>query len=78
MIQSFLMLLAPGNAPQATPTSPPAAASPAKPLVPCRKKQEQSALGFGVSVLGNTMGCGAIFAACWFSIQLMQAFMTPL
>ena len=31
-------------------------------------------LKFGASVLGNTIGCGAIFAACWFSIQLMQMF----
>ena len=31
-------------------------------------------LKFGASVLGNTIGCGAIFAACWFSIQLMFLF----
>jgi hypothetical protein len=69
MIQSFLMFLAPGNTSQATSTSPPAVARPVKPLVKCRKD-----LKFGASVLGNTIGCGAIFAACWFSIQLMHIF----
>jgi len=69
MIQSFLLFLAPGNTPQATPTSPPAVARPVKPLVIRRKD-----LKFGASVLGNTIGCGAIFAACWFSIQLMFLF----
>ena len=34
-------------------------------------------LKFGASVLGNTIGCGAIFAACWFSIQLMQVLLIP-
>jgi hypothetical protein len=28
-------------------------------------------------VLGNAIGCGAIFAACWFSLQLMQVLMIP-
>jgi len=75
MLQSLLLFLAPGNTSQATPTSPPAVARPAKPLVSpnfrvkCRKN-----LKFGASVLGNTIGCGAIFAACWFSIQLMHLF----
>jgi len=69
MIQSLLMFLAAGNTSQATPTSPPAVAQPVSPLVKCRKD-----LKFGASVLGNTIGCGAIFAACWFSIQLMHLF----
>ena len=72
MIQSLLLFLAPGNTPQATPTSPPAVARPVKPLVIRRKD-----LKFGASVLGNTIGCGAIFAACWFSIQLMQVLLIP-
>jgi hypothetical protein len=63
-----MMFLAPANASQATPLSPPAVAQPAKPLV-----QIRNALRFGASVLGNTIGCGVIFAACWFSVQLMQA-----
>jgi hypothetical protein len=69
MFQSLLLFLAPGNTSQATPTSPPAVARPVKSLVKCRKD-----LKFGASVLGNTIGCGAIFAACWFSIQLMNIF----
>ena len=70
MFQSLMMFLAPENASQATPHSPPAVARPAKPLV-----QSRSKLRFGFSVLGNTIGCGAIFAGCWFSIQLMQVLM---
>jgi hypothetical protein len=69
MIQSLLLFLAPGYASQATPTSPPGVAQPVKPLVNRRKK-----LKFGASVLGNTLGFGAILAVCWFSIQLMQVF----
>jgi len=65
------MFLAPANASQATPCSPPAVARPAKPLARFRNK-----LRFGASVLGNTIGCGAIFAACWLSIQLMQLLLT--
>jgi hypothetical protein len=67
MIQSHLLFLAPENASQATPSSPPAVARPVKPLQKRRKT-----LKFGVSVLGNTIGFGAILAVCWFSIQLMQ------
>jgi len=70
MFQSLLMFLVPANASQATPNSPPADVRPAKPLVQIRSK-----VRFGASVLGNTIGCGAIFAACWFSIQLMHALM---
>ena len=69
MMQSLLLFLAPGNTSQATPTPPPAVARSVKPLVISRKD-----LRFGASVLGNTIGCGAIFAACWFSIQLMHLF----
>jgi hypothetical protein len=72
MFQSLLMFLVPANTSQATPNSPPAVARPAKPLV-----QFRSRLRFGASVLGNTIGCGAIFAACWFSVQLMQVLITP-
>jgi len=72
MLQSVLMFLAPANAPQATHYSPPAVTRPAKPRVPFRNK-----LRFGISVLGNTIGCGLIFAACWFSLQLMQLVITP-
>ena len=69
MIQSLLLLLAPETTSQATHHSPPAVARPAKPLVVRRKR-----IKFGISVLGNTVGFGAILAACWFSIQLMQVF----
>jgi hypothetical protein len=72
MFESLILFLAPGNTSQATPTSPPAVARSVKPLVLCRKD-----LKFGASVLGNTIGCGAIFAACWFSIQLMHVLMIP-
>jgi hypothetical protein len=77
MIPSFLMFLAPGNPTQATPTSPPAVASPAGPLVPSQKSLKKGSIKFGATVLGNAIGCGAIFAACWFSLQLMQVLMIP-
>jgi len=69
MNKSLLLFLAPGSTSQATPTSPPAVAWPVKPLV-----KRWIYLRFGASVLGNTIGFGAILAACWFSIQLMQVF----
>ena len=73
MFQGLLLFLAPENASQATPSSPPAVARPVKPLVNRRNK-----LRFGASVLGNSIGLGAILAGCWFSIQLMQLFIaTP-
>ena len=71
MIQSVLLFLAPANPPQATPCSPPAVARPATPRMRFRNH-----LRFGFSVLGNTLGCGVIFATCWFSLQLMQALIT--
>ena len=69
MLQNLLMFIAPENTSQATLSSPPAVARPAKPLVQHRKN-----LKFGVSVLGNTIGFGAILAGCWFSVQLMQLY----
>jgi hypothetical protein len=67
MNQNLFLFLAPGNISQATPTSTAAVDRPVKPLVKRRVN-----LKFGASVLGNTIGCGAILAGCWFSIQLMQ------
>jgi hypothetical protein len=67
MNQSLLLFLAPGSTTQATPSSPPVVARPVKPLVKRRIN-----LKFGASVLGNTIGCGAILAGCWFSIQLLE------
>jgi len=72
MLQSVLMFLVPANASQATHYSPPAVTRPAKPLVRFRKQ-----LRFGIGVLGNTIGCSLIFAACWFSLQLMQVLIAP-
>jgi hypothetical protein len=69
MIQGLLLFLAPETTSQATHHSPPAVARPAKPLVERRKT-----LRFGLSVLGNAFGFGAILAACWFALQLMQVF----
>jgi hypothetical protein len=66
------MFLAPANHSQATISSPPAVAPPAKPL-----GHRRNPLRFCASVLGNAIGCGAIFAGCWFSIQLMQLLVTP-
>lgn len=70
MFQSSLMFIAPENTSQATPSSPPAVAPPVKPLVQYRKN-----IKFGFSVLGNTVGFGAVLAGCWFSVQLMQVFL---
>ncbi len=72
MLQSFMMFLAPENPSQATHSSPPAVARPAKPLA-----QRCNKLRFSAAVLGNTIGFTAILAACWFSIQLMQVLITP-
>jgi len=69
MIQSLLLLLAPGTTAQATHHSPPAVTRPVHPLLVRRNR-----FRFGISVLGNTVGFGAILAACWFSLQVMQAF----
>jgi hypothetical protein len=69
MFQSLLLLQAPETTSQATHHSPPAVAQPAKPLV-VRRKQ----LKFGLSVLGNSVGFGAILVTCWFSLQLMRVF----
>ena len=69
MIQSLLLFLAPESTSQATHHSPPAVARPARPLVDRRKT-----LRFGLSVLGNAFGFGAILVACWFSLQVMQIF----
>jgi hypothetical protein len=73
MLQSFMMFLAPENPSQATHSSPPAVARPAKSLA-----QRCNKLRFSAAVLGNTIGFTAILAACWFSIQLMQVLMTPM
>lgn len=72
MIHSILMFLAPEQpAAQATLTSPPAKTPPA-PGVPDSKQQP---LRFMASVVGNTIGFGALLAGCWFSLQLMQLLM---
>ena len=70
MLQSLIMFLAPESAPQATFRPPPAVAKPARPLV-----SRRTALKFGVRVLGDTVGFVALLAGCWFSLQLMQAFL---
>lgn len=67
MLQSVLLFLAPASPSQATPSSPPVVPAPVRPLVRVRNR-----IRFGIAVLGNTVGCGVIFAACWFSLQLMQ------
>lgn len=69
MIQSLFLLQAPETTAQATHHSPPAVTRPVQPLVDRRSKFK-----FGASVLGNSVGFGALLAACWFSLQLMQAF----
>jgi len=46
-------------------------------FIPHRKCLKKDSIKFGATVLGNAIGCGAIFAACWFSLQLMQVLMIP-
>jgi hypothetical protein len=72
MIQNLMLFLAPEPLPQATPKSPPAVAAPAEPL----HRDRRNALRFGVRVLGNAIGFGILFAACWFSIRVMEAAVT--
>lgn len=71
MHQSLVLFLAPENAPQATLNTPPAVARPAKPLV-----KHRADFSFVAAVLGNTIGFGVILAGCWFSLRLMQLFVS--
>ena len=75
MIQSLLMFLAPAQSSQAKPISPPALVRSAEPLLKRGLKPGKDSLRFCASVLGNSVGFGAIFAASWFSIQLMQVWL---
>ena len=70
MFQSLMMFLAPATAPQAqaTPTSPPAVAPPAR----RRPARGIISLRLAASVLGNALGFAALLAGCWFLLWLMQ------
>ena len=71
MFHSLMMFLAPETAPQAqaTPTSPPAVARPAR-RRPARGviKLRQIA-----TVIGNAIGFAAVLAGCWMLMLLAQA-----
>lgn len=69
MLHSLMMFLAPANAQvQATPTSPPAVARPAR-----RPARGSISLRGVASVAGNTVGFIALLAGCWMLLQLLQA-----
>jgi len=71
MFYSLMMFLAPEAAQaQATPTSPPAVARPAR-----RPARGSISLRGAASVAGNTIGFAALMAGCWLVLQLMQAFL---
>ena len=71
MFHSLMLFLAPETAQtQATPTSPPAVARPAR-----RPARGSVSLHLVASVVGNAAGFVAMLAGCWMVLQLMQAFM---
>jgi len=71
MLHSLMMFLAPANAQvQATPTSPPAVARPAR--GPARGG---ISLRLAASVVGNAVGFVALLAGCWLVLQVIQAFL---
>jgi hypothetical protein len=73
MSHFLTMFLAPeGCAPQATLTSPPADERPARRRIP-----GPWSLRFMAVVVANAAGFGLLLAGCWFSLQLMQAFLVP-
>ena len=67
---STLFLANEGGVSQATHDSPPANHSPARPL-----NKPGSPVRFVAGVVLNAAGFGMLLAGCWFSLQLMQAFM---
>ena len=71
MTHLLTTFLAPeGCVPQATLTSPPAKTKPASRRLPVR-----ASIRFMAGVVVNAAGFGLLLAGCWFSLQLMQAFM---
>jgi hypothetical protein len=71
MLHSFMMFLAPADAQvQATPTSPPAVARPAR-----RPARGSISLRMAANVLGNAVGFIALLAGCWLVLQLIGAFL---
>ena len=70
MFFSQIMFLAPETASlQATPTSPPAVAIPAR-RDPARGDVTWK---FAAGVAGNAVGFAALMAGCWMVLQLLQA-----
>ena len=72
MIHSITMFLAPETAVvQATLVPPPAPV----PSAQCEPVSGRTSFKFMASVVGNAIGFGVLLTGCWFSLQLMQAFM---
>ena len=71
MLQCLMMFLAPAHAQvQATPTSPPAVARPAR-----RPARGGISLRLAANVIGNTVGFVALLTGCWLVLQLIQLFL---
>jgi len=71
MLHSLMMFLAPANAQvQATPTTPPAVARPAR-----RPARGGISLRLAASVAANAVGFVAMLGGCWLVLQLIQAFL---
>ncbi|MDT8319685.1 MAG: hypothetical protein RQ826_04090 [Xanthomonadales bacterium] len=71
MIQSLMMFFATPEPPQATVLKPSAVPV----ALRCAQRRAKQSLRFAVSVVVNAVGFGALVGACWFSLQLMQAFL---
>ena len=71
MLHSLMMFLAPANAQvQATPTSPPAVARPAR-----RPARGGISLRLAANVVGNTVGFIGLLTGCWLVLQLIQVYL---
>ena len=68
---STLFLANEGGISQATTISPPASTRPA-----CRLQAPRISVRFVAGVVLNAAGFGMLLAGCWFSLQLMQAFLS--
>jgi len=80
MLHSLMMFLAPANAQvQATPTSPPAVARPARRpargSISSRLQRRGISLRLVANILGNAVGFIVLLAGCWLVLQLLQAFL---
>ena len=74
MFHSLMMFFAPAEPPQAIALEPPAARVARRHIegfLPVKNR-----IRFVVGVVANAIGFGALVGACWFTLQVMQAFLS--